>query len=232
MIRVLLAAPLRQDVRIFREHQESIDRLKPPEGVVLDRLYVVNDCPEVIPEIRGDYIVANTGDFYDKTEDDHLWTADNLTKMHGLRNMTIRRALTGGYDYLFSVDTDLVLHPDTLVTLMAAGRDIVSELFYTNGWANAWREGQYTPPDPEWKMPGLYRVGMTGACMLVRRNVLEAGVDYSPIPNLGMWGEDRHFCIRAAVHGFDLWTDTHCPPKHLYTEAAYQAYMAQKEATA
>ena len=232
MIRVLLAAPLRQDVRIFREHQESIDRLKLPAGVVLDRFYVVNDCPEVIPEIRGDYVVANTGDFYGKTADEHLWTAENLIKMHGLRNRTIRVALSGGYDYLFSVDTDLVLHPDTLVTLMATGKDIVSELFYTNGWANAWREGQYTPPEPEWKTPGLYRVGMTGACMLVRRNVLEAGVDYSPVSNLGMWGEDRHFCIRAAVHGFGLWTDTHCPPEHLYTEAAYQAYMARKEATA
>lgn len=232
MIRVLLAAPLRQDVRIFREHQESIDRLKLPAGVALDRFYVVNDCPEVIPEIRGDYIVANTGDAYGKTANDHLWTADNLSKMHGLRNMTIRRALTGGYDWLFSVDTDLVLHPDTLAVLLRAGRDIVSELFYTNGWANAWREGQYTPPEPEWQAPGLYRVGMTGACMLARRNVLEAGVDYSPIPNLGMWGEDRHFCVRAAVHGFDLWTDTHCPPEHLYTEAAYQAYMARKEATA
>lgn len=230
MIRVLLAAPLRQDVRIFREHQESVDRLKLPADVTLDRFYVVNDCPEVIPEIRGGYTTVNTGDDYGKTADDHLWTHENLAKMHYLRDLTIFRALGGNYDYLFSVDTDLVLQPDTLAWLLAADKDIVSELFYTNGWANAWREGQYTPPEPEWQTPGLYRVGMTGACVLIRRGVLEAGVDYSPIPNLGLWGEDRHFCVRAAVHGFDLWTDTHCQPEHLYTEAAYQEYMARKEA--
>ena len=228
-MRVLIAAPLRQERKIFRAYQDSLDALVIPDGVTVDRFFVVNDCEGIIPEICGDYAVRNTGDRYEKTHNDHLWTHDNLTKMHGLRQMTVERALEGGYDYLFSVDTDLVLKPETLATLLAADKDIVSELFWTNGWCNAWMCDQSAGMSEKWKTPGLYQVGMTGACMLVKRRVLEAGVDYLPIPNIVkcLWGEDRHFCIKAAVMGFELWTDSHCPPDHLYTEKAYQEWRAK-----
>lgn len=231
-IRVLIAAPLKQDPRIFREYQDALDRLIIPDGVTVDRFFVVNDCDEVIPEIRGGYAVVNTGDAYIKTRSDHVWTRDNLSKMHRLRNITCQLALNGGYDYLFSVDTDLVLQPETLQTLIEAGKDIVSELFWTNGWCNAWLYDQSAGMDPAWSTPGLYRVGMTGACVMIKRRVLEAGVDYSAIPNIqkALWGEDRHFCIRAACHGFEMWVDSHYPPEHLYTEAEFTNYLQRKEA--
>lgn len=230
MTKVLIAAPLRQDVRIFHEYQKGLDALKIPEGVTVDRFFVINDCPDVINEVKGDYIVEDTGDAYEKTHNNHLWTSENLGKMHRLRNLCCQRAREGGYDYLFFVDTDLVLHPDTLTELLLTGKDIVSELFWTNSWCNAWKYDQSSGMDPKWVRPGLYQVGMTGACMLVSRKVLDAGVDYTPIPNIrkALWGEDRHFCIRAACNGFTLWTDSHCPPEHLYTEKAYQNYIARR----
>ena len=79
-----------------------------------------------------------------------------------------------------------------------------------------------------WKKPGLYRVGMTGALTLVKRRVFEAGVDYTRIPNImrALRGEDRHFCVRAACAGFELWVDTHYQATHLYTRRLYEEYMA------
>ena len=203
-----------------------------PDGVTVDRYFVINDCPEVIPDVRGGYIVMDTGDVYEKGDNDHIWTSANLDKMPILRNAAIRRTLEGGYDYLFSVDTDLVLHPETLVTLLEADKDIVSEIFYTNGWCNAWHWDQYSAPLDEWRTPGLYPVGMTGALTLIKSGVLSAGVDFTPIPNLRkvLWGEDRWFCIRAACAGFEMWVDTHFPAEHLYSEAAYQAFINTKEA--
>ena len=59
---MLIAAPLKQDVGIFREYQKALDALVIPDLVTVDRYYVVNDCPEVIPEIHGEYEVINTGD--------------------------------------------------------------------------------------------------------------------------------------------------------------------------
>ena len=52
-MKVLIAAPLRQDPKIFTEYQKGLDSLIIPDGVEVDRYFVVNDCDEVIPYIRG-----------------------------------------------------------------------------------------------------------------------------------------------------------------------------------
>lgn len=59
-------------------------------------------------------------------------------------------------------------------------------------------------------------MGGLGACTLIRRSVLEAGVNFDRIPNVSFWGEDRHFCIRAQAYGFQLFVDTHYPAYHIY----------------
>lgn len=231
---ILITAPLRQDADIFEAYQTGLERLEVPEGYGVSRFFVVNDCNEVIPFIRGaEWIRAETGETYEKTHNDHLWTPELMTKMSGLRNMTIRRMLEGGFDYWLSIDTDIVVQPQTLRQLLEADRDIVSEIFWTQApsgqyWCNAWLADQSSGMPEEWRKPGLYQCGMTGALTLVKRRVFEAGVDYTPIPNIkrALRGEDRHFCVRAACAGFDMWIDTHCPATHLYTRRIYQEYMA------
>ena len=234
MKRVLITAPLKQDVGIFNAFQDALDRLEIPEGVTVDRHYVVNDCAEVIPAIRGSYEVINTGDVYIKTHNDHIWSHENLSKMSLLRNATIKAALDGGYDYWWSIDTDLILDPKTLPVLLSADVDIVSEVFWTQSkaggwWCNGWMYDQADADGrlKEFMNPGLYKVGMTGALTLVKTDVFRAGVDYSPIPNIRkvLWGEDRWFCIRAACLGFEMWLDTHCPAEHLFTPDLYRDYI-------
>ena len=233
MKRVLIAAPLRQDPKIFEEYQKGLDALIIPDDVMVDRFFVVNDCVEVVPYIRrADYVEVNNenGMMYR----DHLWTGELVGNMSTYRNMTIRKALEGGYDYLLSVDTDLVLEPHTLQYLMAADKDCVAGLFWTNGWSNAWMYDQAEDNNrAEWKIPGTYRIGGSGALFLIKRKVLLSGVDYTPIPNLrkAVFGEDRHFCIRAVCHGFEIWADSHCLPVHLYTKKHYDQYMAGELST-
>ena len=228
---ILITAPLRQDVDVFEAYQTGLDRLEVPEGCEVSRFFVVNGCDEVIPHIRNaEYTVADVTEEYLKTRDDHVWTLSLMYRMSELRNMTIRKMLDGGYDYWFSVDTDVVLDPLTLRWLIDADKDIVSEIFWTKHWCNAWMVDQYSPPEATWHRPGLYRVGMTGACTLAKRKVFEAGVDYSRIPNIekALRGEDRHFCVRAACAGFEMWVDTHCPATHLFTRDEYTKYRAGK----
>ena len=236
MKKILITAPLRQDTDIFEEYQKGLDALEVPEGYLVDRYFVVNECDKVIPYIRdAEYTVTETGEVYEKTGNDHLWTLDLMWKMGELRNMTIRKMMDGGFDYWLSIDTDIVVDPRTLRTLIEADKDIVSEIFWTqapNGryWCNAWMVDQSAGMPEEWRKPGLYRCGMTGALTLVKRKVFEAGVNYSRIPNIStaLRGEDRHFCVRAACAGFELWIDSHCPAKHLYTRELYNQYMAER----
>lgn len=239
MKKILITAPLRQETDIFLEYQKGLDALEIPEGYEVSRFFVVNDCREVIPFIENaEWTETETGEAYEKTGNDHLWTLDLMRKMSDLRNMTIRKMLDGGYDYWLSVDTDIVLDPRTLRTLIEADRDIVSEIFWTQApsgkyWCNAWMADQCMGMPEEWKTPGLYRCGMTGALTLVKRKVFEAGVDYTPIPNIrtALRGEDRHFCVRAACAGFEMWIDSHCPAEHLYTRSVYNDYMARRRET-
>ena len=226
MTRVLIAAPLRQDPKIFEEYQKGLDALIIPEGVIADRYFVVNDCDEVIAHIRNaEFDVVNNGAMMYQ---DHLWTGELVGNMATYRNMTIRKALDGGYDYLLSVDTDLVLEEHTLQQLLEDDKDCVSGMFWTNGWSNCWMYDQVSENNlPEWQTPGVYRVGGTGALFLIKRKVLEAGVNYTPIPNLrkAVFGEDRHFCIRAVCNGFEIWADNHCQPVHLYRNKQYDDYI-------
>ena len=239
MKKILITAPLRQEADIFLEYQKGLNALEVPEGYAVSRFFVVNDCREVIPFIENaEWTETETGEAYEKTGNDHLWTLDLMRKMSGLRNMTIRKMLDGGYDYWFSVDTDIVLDPRTLKTLIEADKDIVSEIFWTKApsgfyWCNAWMADQSAGMPEDWKKPGLYRCGMTGALTLVKRKVFEAGVDYTQIQNIrtALRGEDRHFCVRAACAGFEMWIDSHCPAEHLYTRSVYNDYMARRRET-
>lgn len=87
-------------------------------------------------------------------------------------------------------------------------------------WPQVWERGQYDLSEDFIVdlivRPGVRPVGGLGAVTLIRRAVADAGVTYDPIHNLPaeIVGEDRHFCIRAAVHGFRLAASTYLPTIH------------------
>ncbi|WP_328130652.1 hypothetical protein [Peribacillus frigoritolerans] len=68
------------------------------------------------------------------------------------------------------------------------------------------------------RTPGVHKVGGLGACTLISQKALKAGVNFNRIENLSFWGEDRHFCIRAAALGISMYVDTHLPAYHIYRE--------------
>lgn len=175
----------------------------------------------------------------------HQWRENLIWKVAAFKDELITLAQREGYDYLFLVDSDLYLHSKTLVHLIQLQKDIVSEVFWTK-WSpdlqplpQVWVSDQYklyhssreenlTETDINQKtlkflkqlsQPGAYKVGGLGACTLISAKALAAGVSFKEIYNLGLIGEDRHFCIRAAALGFELFADTHYPPYHIYRES-------------
>lgn len=241
-MRVLVGAPLRQDPGIFREYLKAIDGLTLPDGVTVDRFFIANGtdpaCLEMLKpheyDVRDD--LAPTA--YTAGEADHVWTVADMLKMCELRSVLTDKVRDEGYDYLFSVDTDVIVNPETLATLLRRKAEIVTEIFWTradNGfeWANAWNTDNYTVYRQNydyWRIPGVYPVGMAGACTLIHRRVFEAGVSYRKIPNIdtALIGEDRHFCVRAACAGFEHFLDTTCPARHLYRLSEYQKFMEER----
>lgn len=190
----------------------------------------------------------------------HHWDDALMLKVARFKNTIIEYALQNKYDYLFLADSDLVLHPQLLEHLKRREQDIVSEIFWST-WhdglprePNVWLFDEYDlipkqlgeeltqAEEAERRSaflaqlgePGLHEVGGLGACTLITRSALLRGVSFAPISNLTIHGEDRFFCIRAAVLGLKLYVDTVAPAYHIYRDsdlAGVSEYVAQCAAT-
>ncbi len=174
-------------------------------------------------------------------EKTHYWTAAAMLKVGRYKDQLLEYALAKESD-LFLIDSDLILHPWTLQQLWYSQREIISEIFWTR-WQpeepplpQVWLKGQYTLYQQDLgerleaetvnyrinnflqilQQPGLYEVGGLGACTLIRHEAIAKGVNYQPIANLELIGEDRHFSVRAAALGLSLYVDTQLPAYHLY----------------
>ncbi|MCH8535216.1 MAG: glycosyltransferase [Flavobacteriaceae bacterium] len=158
----------------------------------------------------------------------HNWTEEKVNRIIFIKNKAINHAIINNYDALFLVDADLVLNPRTLAHLDSLNKDFVFELFWTlftdadyvkpNCWdVHSWA---YTNPNTilQLKKPGTYKVGAGGACTLLSKESLEAGVNFTRISNMGFNGEDRHICTRAECLGFDIFIDSHYPAYHIHDQ--------------
>jgi GT2 family glycosyltransferase len=175
---------------------------------------------------------------YVTNEETHYWNDSLVLRVADMKNRMIAHAVENGYDYLFLIDSDLLVAPCLLTHLMSLDKDVVSEIFWTS-WRpgaaplpNVWLYDKYDMARPSLDpaaysaeaaaflsklgAPGVYKVGGLGACTLISAAALRKGLNFSPISNLSLWGEDRWFCVRAAAAGFRLFADTHYPAEHLY----------------
>ncbi|MGI1659217.1 MAG: glycosyltransferase family 2 protein [Desulfitobacterium sp.] len=255
--RVLIGSPIRQTPQILKEFLDSLSCLD-QEDLELSYIFVDdNESEEASRQLlsfeENGLTTLIKGEKADKLRgnyvcDDitHYWQEHLIWKVAGFKNLMIEKALQWGYDYLFLIDSDLVLHPATLQHLVKTGKDIISEIFWTSWYPaspelpNVWLYDHYdmslrqrgenlSQEDMDARMqgfvdrlrkPGIYEVGGLGACTLMNRQALQAGISFSEIKNLTLWGEDRHFCVRANALGLSLWVDTHYPAYHIYRESS------------
>ena len=131
-----------------------------------------------------------------------------------------------GFDYLFSVDSDIAFPPDTLVKLLAHNKDIVSGLYIQRKpgqhileiYEHNGRGGVTNVPYEKLAGRGLVEIASCGfGCVLVKAEVMRA-IPYphfkyhSAISHSNTISEDVDFCRKALAHGFKIWADTgiHC----------------------
>lgn len=260
---VLVGGPVCQEPQILYEYLESLLNLDSP-GIALNFLLIDDNTNLESKALLHDFsssqtkaeiIDMNNKDEYRRTEVSHKWEDKFVAKVSQFRNSMLNSTKQGEYDFLFMVDSDIIINPCTLKFLISQNTDIISEIFWTS-WApggkefpQVWLYDDHTQYDISkgrpaseseisirtseflnmLRKPGIYKVGGLGACTLISRRAIDAGVTYSRIPNISFWGEDRHFCIRAAVLGFDLYVDTHFPAFHIYRKNDLgKAYEAKK----
>lgn len=260
---ILLGSPVRQSPKVLNEFLSAVSNLR-KDQFNLDVFFLENnedilstnlliEFQEQNNNIRIEH--AEVSDVYARNDHTHYWNEQLIWKVADYKNQIIDIAINENYDYLFLVDSDLILHPDTVDWLLKADKDIISEIFWTKWQPEAhaqpqvWVSNEYTQFEQQrgeylteeeksarymhfltkLRIPGVYEVGGLGACTLISRKALLAGVNFKQIKNLSFWGEDRHFCIRAGALGLSMHVDTHVPPLHLYRESDLEQVEVYKK---
>lgn len=237
-VRILVGSPIRQNSEILKEFLFSLRHLQ--GDIQFDFCFIDDNVDEqssrLLEEFKDQvpgrcfiYKAAADNIPYVCDEITHHWTNETIWKVAAFKDGMINQARHQEYDYLFLIDSDIVLNPCTIIQLIGADKDIISEIFWTR-WQpdtddlpQVWISDVYTLT-PEFvqklRVPGVHQVGGLGACTLISKRALQAGVSFAKIHNLSYWGEDRHFCIRAGALGLSLFVDTHYPAYHIYRESA------------
>lgn len=187
-------------------------------------------------------VPAAQQDFSDAPQlESHQWGQTAMARVGENKNRIIQFALNAKADALWFIDADLIMDRTTFTSLDACKRPIVSAVYWTH-WSKQLNEQQPRVAGPQvWlRHPyqldgrgmdqaefrqkllsrGVHRVWGFGACTLISRAVLEAGVDFSyladvPLQGL-MAGEDRHFCIHAERKHVDAYADCWPDVFHIY----------------
>lgn len=184
---------------------------------------------------------SQQGDFADSGFDSHQWSPTAMARVGYNKNQIIQFALQSKADYLLLADADLILDRTTVASLLSCEKPITTAVYWTK-WSKRETETRKLAAQPQcWlRQPYLLdgrgmdeaefrsslvarrltRVWGFGALTLINRKVLEAGVDFSYLPDVTregmMAGEDRHFSIRAERLHIDAWADGWPDIFHVY----------------
>lgn len=252
--RVLIGSPVCQKPNILDEFLKSLDRVD-KDGLDVAYMFVDDNTDDRSKTLLEEFKARNKAvtivagaqlSKYRCDETTHYWSLDLMDRVGEYKDRIIEYAIDHHFDYIFLIDSDLVINKRLIKSLLHCSKDIVSEIFWTK-WTpsstplpNVWLYDQYSliPSAKSERLsetdklirkmeflsklmlPGIYQVGGLGACTLISRAALVKGVRFKQIENLRILsGEDRFFCIRAAVLGLELFVDTHYPAYHIYRES-------------
>ena len=145
-----------------------------------------------------------------------------------VRNL-IANWVVNGYDYLFSVDSDIAFPPDTLAKLLAHNVDMVSGLYIQRKpgqhilevYEHNAHGGVSNIPYGKIAGRGLVEIASCGfGCVLVKAEVMQA-IPYphfkyhSAVDHANTISEDVDFCRKALAAGFKIWADAAMHCKHI-----------------
>lgn len=234
MHQILHFSPIRKPPEILQLHLESLKKLDNKNFEITFSFFDDNIDAES-SNLLQNFVDSFSNAFFHNLDltgiknysGDERWVPALYQRITFIKNAVIQFFLEEEYDYLFLSDSDLIIHPKTIDNLLLQKKDFCSSIFWTHFKSNptytpnAWYSKPYgfsVEDLIEFIKPGTYEVDFTGACTLLSRKILSNGINFEKIPNVSYLGEDKHFCIRASVHGFQAYVNTEYPSYHVYNE--------------
>jgi len=172
---------------------------------------------------------------YGITEQTHIWSVDTFDHLAKQKQKLLNYAVEQNCSHIMLVDSDLLLEPTTLLSMLSVNMPIVNAVFWTE-----WQNGSSPMPQVWLRHPyGLEGLGIKqheflhqlssrqllrvlggGACTLFETKVFEKLHYYPRLDNLlsdGMWqGEDRTMAVLAQNFHVSQWADAWPNIYHAY----------------
>lgn len=244
MRQILITSPVHQDENIFKEYLWSLDRLIIPEGYEVHKFFYLHNCENLKSFLNEDeYMCLNDDTSFITSDVTHIWKEENFSAVATMRTLALEKARKEKYDYIFSVDSDVLLNPMTLKLLINDRKDIVGNIYWTDfnnkgilmpncyDYENCQFSANQGGMD-RLKIMGVYDIGVVGACTLIGKRVIyNPLITYYPIKNIThtKW-EDFAFITRARclIPDLSVCIDTRHPARHLYRQSDYELWMKDK----
>ena len=148
MLKILVGSPIRQKANILNEFLVSLTELN-KENLQVDYYFVNDNEDKKSAELLYNFAKNNNTILKEATEYNfnlttkydcnnvgHVWKKSLIEKITTFKNDIIAYARDNNYDYLFFIDSDIVLHKETLIHLISRNVDIVSNIFWTQWYPN------------------------------------------------------------------------------------------------
>jgi hypothetical protein len=190
------------------------------DGFQMDILLVDNSAgDEYMKKIKAAGLPVVKGPWHEKARD----------RIIASRNVLRDKVLKEGYDYLFSLEQDVIPAPDTLQKMVAHNKKIVTGVVYNHmPYGEEVRllpmlfsqhpvdpTGLWYVDEAELKVPGLKGVLATHlGCTLIHRDILEL----FPFHYFGNTFDDMAFSKDVVQGGFPILVDTTIKPEHLFSD--------------
>lgn len=225
--KVMIGCPVRNRAWVLPRYLQSLLELEYP-GQKMEYGFIINDCTDETELIMERFAREQAGRVKLFTINygagrGYRRGAYDLTRLAALRNHLLNAFLQSSCDYLFSVDSDIMVAPSTLRCLIEDDCDIISALV-CNGHELG-DEGIYNILQKnsegelihqrEFPRDRVFPVDCTGAAYLIKRAVIARhGVRYSSQQG----AEDIGFCAAAQAKGLGIFCDGRLECRHLMHE--------------
>ncbi len=226
MLKVMIGCPLRDRAWVLPRYLNCLEKLDKRQCQVQYN-FIINDCSDHSPRIMAEFARRQPGlvRLIEKNYNSpggYRRGQYNFGRLAQLRNLLLEAFLESECDYLFSVDSDILVPAGALTQLLADDCDLVSALVCNghevgdSGIYNILErgsDGSYMHLR-DFPRDRVFPVDCTGAAYLIKRAVIAAGVRYSDRRG----GEDIAFCEDAASRGFNIFCDGRVECLHLMRE--------------
>lgn len=206
--------------------------------------FVVNnsddDVLKMIDEFKASISTSASGrsviidvynfDLIDKK--DREWSNSLLHHMGIMRSMCLDKGKELNCDFIFTVDSDIVVPRYLLKQLIGRQLPIVSPVFFSK-WSNTKSINTFPQLTGLKKYKGnenymcrdstkFFEVGILGAITLINIKYINSRINYLDWENNQLWGEDAIFCTKLSIEGVKLYGDYSFDITHLDNEKDFK----------